>query len=148
VSAIRRAAGRGLARLDRSRAGHWVIVRTLPRAIRRRFDGPSAAGLEATLELAIRDPRGREPRRFELAISGSDCRVAPGAAADPGARALIGSDDLILLVCGGARWPELLSSGRFELSGDPFLALRFASLFRLPVALDPASARSAGAASG
>jgi hypothetical protein len=27
--------------------------------------------------------------------------------------------------------------GRFELSGDPFLALRFASLFRLPVVLDP-----------
>ena len=34
-------------------------------------------------------------------------------------------------------WPELISSGRFELSGDPFLALRFASLFRLPVRLDP-----------
>jgi len=34
-------------------------------------------------------------------------------------------------------WPELISSLRFELSGDPFLALRFASLFRLPARLDP-----------
>jgi hypothetical protein len=39
-------------------------------------------------------------------------------------------------------WPELISSGRFELSGDPFLALRFASLFRPPVRLDPVQASS------
>jgi hypothetical protein len=48
-----------------------------------------------------------------------------------------GSEDLILLASGAVGWPELLSSGRFELTGDPFLALRFASLFRLPVVLDP-----------
>jgi hypothetical protein len=33
-------------------------------------------------------------------------------------------------------WPRLLASGRFQLTGDPFLALRFASLFRLPVVLE------------
>ena len=49
----------------------------------------------------------------------------------------IGADDLILLAGGAVTWPQLLSSGRFELTGDPFLALRFASLFRLPVALEP-----------
>ena len=38
------------------------------------------------------------------------------------------------IVSGGRRSPQLLSSGRFSLSGDPFLALRFASLFRLQVA--------------
>ena len=46
-------------------------------------------------------------------------------------------DDLIRLAGGAASWPELFSSGRFELSGDPFLALRFAALFRLPVELEP-----------
>ena len=65
----------------------------------------------------------------------AQCGRAPPSS--PAARATIGSDDLILLATGAASWPELLSSGRFELTGDPFLALRFASLFRLPVELDP-----------
>lgn len=131
------AIGRGLARLDRHPAGHWMIVRTLPPAIRMRFDAAAARGLDAVLELAIRHPRGGEPTCFELVIADARCSVRPGASAQPGARATVGSDDLILLACGAARWPELLSSGRFQLSGDPFLALRFASLFRLPVQLDP-----------
>jgi hypothetical protein len=130
--------GRRLARLDRFRFVHWVVVRCIPPAIKLRFDPGSATGLEATFELAIRDPRGREPRRFELAIAEENCSVRTGAPTRPGARALVGSDDLILLASGAASWPELLSSGRFELSGDPFLALRFASLFKLPVQLDPA----------
>jgi SCP-2 sterol transfer family len=138
VSGVSRSMGRWLAALDRRRAGHRVIVRALPAAIRRRFDPSSAAGLEAVLELAIRDPEGRDPERFELAIADSPCSVRPGVPERPGARATMGSDDLILLAAGAASWPELFSSGRFELSGDPFLALRFASLFRLPVELDPA----------
>jgi hypothetical protein len=138
VSRVKQTAGRCLAALDRHRAGHRLIVRALPAAIRRRFDPRSADGLEAVLELAIRDPRGQAAERFELAIAGACCSVRPGAPAQPGARATIASDDLILLATGAASWPELLSSGRFELSGDPFLALRFASLFKLPVELDPA----------
>jgi hypothetical protein len=125
-----------LARLDRRRGVHWIVLRAIPRAIVMRFEAPTDQ-LEATLELAIRDPQGRSPARFELAIAGQSCSVRPGAAQQPGARATLGSDDLILLASGAASWPELLSSGRFELAGDPFLALRFASLFRLPVQLEP-----------
>ncbi len=125
-----------VATLDRHRAVHWIVLRLIPRAIAMRFEAP-ADQLEATLELSIRDPSGRSPARFELAIAGQSCSVRPGAAQQPGARATLGSDDLILLASGAASWPELLSSGRFELAGDPFLALRFASLFRLPVALEP-----------
>jgi hypothetical protein len=128
---------RPLARLDRRPFVHWVVVRTLPRAIRRRFDPSSSEGLKAVFELAIRDPRGRNPKCFALAIEGTRCSVRAGAPQRPGAKAVVGSDDLILLASGAASWPELLSSGRFELSGDPFLALRFASLFKLPVRLDP-----------
>ncbi len=138
MSRAARLGGRWLAALDRRPAGHRVVVRALPAAIRRRFDPRSADGLEAVFELAIRDPRGRDPERFELAVADARCSVRPGAPAQPGARATIGSEDLILLASGAASWPELLSNGRFELSGDPFLALRFASLFRLPVELDPA----------
>jgi SCP-2 sterol transfer family len=132
-----RTAGRWLAAVDRRPAGHRVIVRALPGAIRRRFDPGSADGLEAVFELAVRDPRGQDSDRFALAVADTRCSVRPGAPERPGARATIGSDDLIMLATGAASWPELLSSGRFELSGDPFLALRFASLFQLPVELDP-----------
>ncbi len=135
---LRARAGRRVARLDRRRTAHWIMLRAMPRAIRMRFDPTSADGLDACFELAIRDPAGRDPVCFELRIAEGRCEVQPGGAARAGARATIGADDLILLVSGAASWPELLSSGRFELDGDPFLALRFASLFRMPVQLEPA----------
>jgi hypothetical protein len=135
MSSLRRRTGRRLARLDRRRAGHWLILRAIPRAIAMRFDPGAAENLEATLELAIRDPQGRPPARYRLEIAGARCTVRPGSADRPAARATLGSQDLILLASGEASWPELLTSGRFELSGDAFLALRFASLFRMPVAL-------------
>jgi hypothetical protein len=137
MSSLIRRAGRRVARLDRRRVPHWIILRVIPRAIAMRFDPTAAQGLRATLELSIRDPRGRPPARFELAIEDANCSVRSGAADRPAARAVVGSDDLILLASGSATWPELLSSGRFELSGDPFLALRFASLFKMPVRLKP-----------
>ncbi len=129
--------GTQLIALDRLAVVHWVLVRVLAQAIARRFDPSSAHDLEATLELAVRDPHGRPTTRYEVAISGGHCAVRPGAPAAAGARAAVALDDLIRLATGSVGWPELFSSGRFELTGDPFLALRFASLFRLPVVLDP-----------
>jgi hypothetical protein len=131
--------GRRLAALDRHPAGHRLILRVLPRAIARRFDPSGADDLEATLELTIRDPRGRPPARFGLAIAGGRCAVSPGSPERPAARATMASRDLILLATRATTWPALFSDGRFELSGDPFLALRFATLFRLPVGLPPVS---------
>jgi hypothetical protein len=125
-----------VARLERRRPAHWLVLRVIPRAIAMRFDPHAAEGLQATFQLAIRDPRGRPPALFALAIADAGCSVSAGPADGPGACAVVGSDDLILLASGAASWPELLSSGRFELSGDPFLALRFATLFKLPVALE------------
>jgi hypothetical protein len=115
---------------------HRLILATLPRAIARRFDAAAAAGVNATLELSIRHPS--RPASYALAIADARCAVHHGAPADAQARASIGADDLILLAGGAVTWPQLLSSGRFELTGDPFLALRFASLFRLPAVLDDA----------
>lgn len=134
---MKEAWGERLVRLDRGRVAHWALLRALPRAISMRFDASAATDLDATLELAIRDPYGRATACYALTIAASRCSVRPGAPPAPGARATIGSGDLIRLASGSVSWPELLSSGRFELTGDPFLALRFASLFRLPVVLDP-----------
>lgn len=129
--------GERLIRLDRFAPVHWVLTRVLSRAIAHRFDPAAAQELEATLELALRDPHGRPSTHYRLTISGGHCSVSPGTTDGAGARAEIGSDDLIRLAAGDVGWPELFSSGRFDLTGDPFLALRFASLFRLPVVLDP-----------
>jgi len=102
----------------------------------RRAAGPAGGGARTGRPR----PAGGEPARFALAVADGACRVSAGAADRPAARARIASDDLIRLAGGAASWPELFSSGRFELSGDPFLALRFAALFRLPVELEPISA--------
>jgi hypothetical protein len=130
--------GRFLAWLDRRRALHVVVLWALPRVMRRRFDPVAAADLDTTLELAIRDPHERKPACFSLAIADADCSVSAGAPPRPSARVLVGADDLILLASGARSWPELVADGSFEISGDAFLALRFASLFRLPVRLDDA----------
>ncbi len=125
-----------MARLDRIGWVHRIVLQALPRAIAARFQAP-AEPLSAVFELSIPDPRGGEPARFAVLVADGTCRVSAGAADRPAARATLASDDLIRLAGGAASWPELFSSGRFELSGDPFLALRFASLFRLPVELAP-----------
>jgi hypothetical protein len=110
-----------------------MIVEVIRRALPRRFDASAAGDLEATFELRIRDPHGGEPTRFALSISHGRCAVAAGGARGAATCITLGADDAIALVTGGAGWPELLSSGRLELSGDPFLGLRFPNLFRLPV---------------
>jgi hypothetical protein len=116
---------------------HRLILAALPWAIARRFDAAAAGDVSATLEFAIRHPSC--PASYALVIADARCAVHDGVPASAQARASIGADDLILLAGGAVTWPQLLSSGRFELTGDPFLALRFASLFRLPVVLEPAS---------
>jgi SCP-2 sterol transfer family len=132
---MKRGLAQWLARRDRGRLAHWLILALLPRAIARRFDATAAQDLDATLELAIR--HDSRPASYALAITGASCSVRSGAPPRASARATIGADDLIRLAGGAVTWPQLLSSGRFQLTGDPFLALRFASLFRLPVVLDP-----------
>jgi hypothetical protein len=74
-----------------------------------------------------------------LTISAS--RAAPGPIAGAGATVTIAAQDTIRVGAGAVAWPELLSSGRLVLAGDPFLALRSPSLFRLP-ARDSAGRRA------
>lgn len=96
------------------------------------FDRQSARDLTATLELRVRVVRRRRGMALTLEIEDGRLRVRPGAPADPGATVTIGARDLLRLAAGSVAWPQLLSNGRLELSGDAFLALRVPSLFRLP----------------
>ncbi len=106
----------------------WAIARVIPVW----FDPTRARDLTAAFELRVRERAGRQPVRLTLEIDDGACRVHAGADGAARAVATIALPDLIRLSLGLVGWPKLMSSGRLELSGDPFLALRFPSLFRLP----------------
>jgi hypothetical protein len=95
------------------------------------FDRTSARGLTAVLELRVRVLPGRRGTPVSLLIDDGRLRIRPGAPASPGAVAAIGLVDLMRLGVGAAAWPQLMAAGRLTMTGDPFLALRFPSLFRL-----------------
>lgn len=87
---------------------------------------------------------GQQDRPPEGHVDGEPCRQLGARAASE--RALVHIAWAIAegkpnsRAVSASRWPSPTTAaprGRFELSGDPFLALRFASLFRLPVRLDP-----------
>jgi len=124
--------GDRVARLDARPVPHWMLLRVLRRAIPARFDPVAAGDLEAVFELRVRDPGGRSPDAFTLTVSGGTCTMRRGAAARANASVTVGADDVIRMASGAVAWPELLAAGRLELAGDPFTALRFPQLFRLP----------------
>jgi hypothetical protein len=124
--------GARVAKLDRRPIPHRVILRVIQSVIPRRLDPEAAGDLDAVFELQVRDPAGREPARFELTIADRRCHVTAGPATDPAATATLGADDLIRMVSGAISFPQLLASGRLQLAGNPFVALRFPALFRLP----------------
>lgn len=119
----------------------WLIARIVALVVPWRFDRTRAQNLEATIELRILVHR--RPLRVAITIADGGCVARPGPAPSAGATATIGLADLIRLMLGDAGWPQLLSSGRFNFAGDPFLALRLPTLFRLPA--NARRRRSAGA---
>jgi hypothetical protein len=131
-----RRGGASIATLDRRPLSRRVILGVLPRAVECRFDPASAGDLTAELELRVREPGRTAPARFAIAIAEGRCRVRAGAARSPGAAVELSAGDMIRLASGAGDWPQMLSSGRLELSGDPFLALRFPSLFRISLGAD------------
>jgi predicted lipid carrier protein YhbT len=133
---MRRWLGEQLIAADRSTAVHRLLRAALARAIAARFDPAACDGLHARFELVVRDPHGRADAHFAVEVDRGRCVVRSGRPPDVHARARIGFDDLVRLVSGTTTWPALFSTGRFELTGDPFLGLRLAALFRLPVVLE------------
>jgi SCP-2 sterol transfer family len=96
------------------------------------FDRRNARGLTATFELRIRVRRGREGLPFTVRIDDGRLRLRPGSPPRAEATATLHARDVLRLGIGRASWPQLLASGRLELAGDPFLALRVPGLFKLP----------------
>lgn len=132
--ALLRHGGNAVAMLDRGALAHSLVLGGIRVGIPVRFDPEQGRDLDATFELRVRDPRGRDPVPFSLRLAGGRCAVRRGPASHPQAAATLGGADIIRLAAGAVTYPELLASGRLELSGDPFLALRFPILFKLPAA--------------
>lgn len=124
--------GAAVARLEHRPLFYRALLRAIPIAIGQRFDANAAGDLEATLELRIRHPQAGEPARFTISIHDGRCEVRRGGAGDGVTAVTVAAGDLVRLGSGATGWPELLASGRLELTGNPFEALRFPTLFRLP----------------
>ena len=124
--------GAVVARFEDRQLLYRAILRAIPIAIPRRFDAEAAGDLDALFELRIRHPQGHEPARFAIKIHDGRCEVRPGGAGDGVTAVTVAPGDLVRLASAATGWPELLSSGRLELDGNPFEALRFPTMFRLP----------------
>ncbi len=126
--------GEAVARLDRRPAVHRAVLSMIPIAIERRFDAEAGGEEELGFELRVRDPGGGEPARFAIEVRQGRCRARRGALPEATSAVTVAAEDLLRVGSGAVGWPDLVSSGRLELSGDPFEALRFPALFRLPSA--------------
>jgi hypothetical protein len=124
--------GEAVARLERRPLLYRAVLRAVPIAITRRFDAEAAGDLDALFELRIRDPRGNEPGRFTIKIHEGRCEVRRGGAGDGVTAVTVAAGDLVRLGSAATGWPELLGTGRLELTGNPFEALIFPTVFRLP----------------
>jgi hypothetical protein len=113
-------------------ASDRIVTRVMRVVLPLRFDPAQARDLAATFELRVRRLPRRRPVPLTVRITTGHCDVLAGPAPDAGATATLGIGDMVALALGRAGWPQLMSAGRLELSGDPFLALRFPILFRLP----------------
>ncbi len=102
-----------------------VVRAAIPAGMMIRFDPEAAAGLDAVLELRL----ARSDARYAVHVAGGRCTVARGSAPEAGASVTISAGDLVRLISGAIPWTDLLAHGRLELGGDPFLALRFPTLF-------------------
>ncbi|MDQ6804943.1 MAG: hypothetical protein M3065_08225 [Actinomycetota bacterium] len=129
--AVRRGGGQ-LARLDRIRGGHAMLVVGIYVLIPFLFDAQVAGDLDDHFELRIRDPRGGEPDVCAVVVAQGKCRVVLGPYRPARVVVTAGGDDIVRMASGVIGWPQLVSAGRLVLWGDPFLALRFPLLFGLP----------------
>ncbi|HWF74260.1 MAG TPA: SCP2 sterol-binding domain-containing protein [Solirubrobacteraceae bacterium] len=121
-----------LARLNRIRPGHAMLVVGIYVLIPFLFDPEAAGDLDDHFELRIRNPRGGDPEAAAIVVSEGKCRVVLGPYRPARVVVTAGADDIVRMASGEIGWPQLVSAGRLVLWGDPYLALRFPLLFGLP----------------
>jgi DNA-binding HxlR family transcriptional regulator/putative sterol carrier protein len=95
------------------------------------FDGPAAAGLEATIALDLGD------EQFAIRITGGELTVTRGAADRPDATLATDQTTLLALLRTNRDLEEALANGTLRIAGDRALIERFRRLFPLPQPAGP-----------
>ena len=124
--------GAQFARINRFPNGHAALLLSIYVLIPFLFDPKWAEGVDASFELRIPDPAGDPPDVSTVVVRNGRCRIIPRPDPDARVTVTIGADDIVRMASGAIGWPQLVSSGRMVLWGDPYLALRFPLLFGLP----------------
>jgi hypothetical protein len=132
VERVVRRGGRQLARLNRIRGGHAMLVVGIYVLIPFLFDPEMAGDLDDHFELRINNPRGGDPDVAAVVVAAGKCQVVLGPYAPARVVVTAGADDFVRMASGEIGWPQLVSAGRMVLWGDPYLALRFPLLFGMP----------------
>ena len=111
-----------------TRISNGVVLAALPAGLTRRFRPDVAGDLDATIALRVGEAT------YAIRVRDGRCKVTRGDAPEAGATLSVSPGDAVRLLTGDADWPALLGARRMQISGDPFLALRFPGLFGLTAA--------------
>lgn len=132
LSAVVRTGGNQMARIDGNPHGHAALLLSVYVLIPFLFDPKWAEDLDASFELRVTDPAGGDPDVSTVVVREGRCEVVPRPEPSAPVTVTIGADDIVRMSSGVIGWPQLVSSGRMVLWGDPYLAMRFPLLFGLP----------------
>ena len=111
--------------LDRGPARRAMLA-ALPRILEGMIDREAARGFTGMLALQV-----RPDDTYELSFADGECTISRGANGAAQATVAADASDLARLVAGRVTWYRLLGAGRMELSGDPYVAVRFPALLGL-----------------
>ena len=126
VAWVGRAPDERLQRLMAGRIGRRII-RTVKRAMERRFNADRAGELQAVIEFWV---TGRRSESWQTVIEDHACMTTDELGRDPDLIVEIEAVHFIRLVTGNASGPKLFLKGDLQLDGDLLLAQRLPRLFR------------------
>ena len=96
------------------------------------FDAQKAGDTEAVLEWRILDKPGGGEDRYQVVVSGGDCKVEKDGKNAPRVTFTMKPVDFLKLVTGNAMGPMLFMTGKLKIDGDLMFAAGVQSLFRIP----------------
>ena len=108
------------------------VIRTVKRAMPRRFNADKAGELQAVVEFWITGGRGGRSENWQVVIEDRSCRVTEVLEREPDLTVEIDGVPFLKLITGTAAGPALFLKGDLKLQGDLMLASRLPRIFRPP----------------